>query len=248
MARWGPAVLAAGLGLACWVALASRLPEALLPGPLAVGAAALARGPELAGAALMTGGCALLGLVISLLLGVIVAVGFLRWRALELALYPWALLIQTLPVVAVAPLLLVWLGYGRPVAVATTVLVCFFPLLTSLHVGLRAATAAQVELFTLLGAGFWTTLLRLRAPAALPQLFAGLRTAAGLCVVGAVVGEFVGSNGLPPSLGSLAQRAARSADTATSFAAIGAASGLAVLFFGVVRWLEDRVIGAWSGR
>jgi len=248
LARFGPAAVAAALGLVAWAALASRLPEALLPGPAAVAQAAWARGPELLGAALMTGGCALLGLVISLLLGVLVAVGFLRWRALELALYPWALLIQTLPVVAVAPLLVVWLGYGRPVSVAATVLVCFFPLLTALHVGLRAATPAQVELFSLLGAGFWTTLLRLRAPAALPQVFAGLRTAAGLCVVGAVVGEFVGSNGVPPSLGSMVLRAARSADTATSFAAIGAASGLAVLFFGLVRWLEDRAIGAWAGR
>lgn len=241
----GPAALAAVLILLVWALVARQVSPVLLPGPLAVLQAGWSgRGPLLE-ATLHTGLASALGLGIALLLGLSGAVSFHLSRALELALYPYALVLQTLPVVAVAPLLVVWLGYGTPVAVASAALVAFFPILTSAHLGLRAAPVAQVELFGVLGAGPLQELLHLRVPTALPYLFSGLRTAGGLAVIGAVVGEFVGSNGLPRSLGYQVLYAARTADTALSFAAIGCAAGLALTCFVLVRALERRLVGRW---
>lgn len=236
---------AAALALAAWWVAALRLPEVLLPGPLEVATAAWRAREQLVEATLQTGIASLLGLLLAVAVGISGAVLFLRSRALEAALYPYALLLQTVPIVAIAPLLVVWLGYGRPVAVATAAIVSFFPVLTSANVGLRSTSPEHLELLELYGAGFWAQLVKLRFPAALPHLFSGLSTAVGLSVIGAIVGEFVGSNGQPASLGYLVLRSARSADTGVTFAAIFAATGLALLAFGSVRLAERRIIGAW---
>ncbi len=236
---------AAGLALLLWTALARGLSPVLLPSPLAVAQSAFTHRDNLLQATLQTGLASLLGLVLAAIAGLSVGVLFQRSRALELALQPYALVVQTLPVVAVAPLLLVWLGYGLPVAVAAATLVAFFPLLTAAHLGLRSADPAQVELMRLYGASWTQELLKLRLPSALPWFFGGLRTAGGLSVIGAIVGEFVGSNGLPPSLGYLVLRSARAADTAQTFAAIGCSALLALLFFALTRALQLRFTGAW---
>lgn len=250
MSRRDPAaaLLPVGVALAVllgWAALAARAPEVLLPGPLDVAGAAVDKAGLLLRSALSTAGSAGLGLLIGSAVGLGLGVAFLWSRALELAVYPYALLLQTLPVVAVAPLLVVWLGYGAPVAVASAALVSFFPMLTAAHVGLLGVDPEQVELFRLVGASRLQELRWLRAPAASPALFAGLRTAAGLSVIGAIVGEFVGSNGEPPSLGYLVLRSARSADTALTFAAVFAAAGLAGLVYWAARAAEARWLGPW---
>lgn len=246
MRRLLPALGAAAV-ITLWSAAAMRLPAALLPSPWEVSTAAWRARDTLAVATWTTGLCAVAGLVIAALSGLLGGVLFLRSRALEAAFYPYALLVQTLPIVAVAPLLVVWLGYGRPVAVAAAAIASFFPVLTAAHMGLRAAAPAEIELLRLYGAGWFQTLWKLRFPAALPFLFAGLRTAGGLAVIGAIVGEFVGSNGQPPSLGYLVLRAARTAETGLSFAAIGCATALSLALFGLVRALEHRAIGRWYG-
>lgn len=243
--RWLPAGVAAGLVLCAWAFVAAQVPPVLLPGPVEVLRAGLAGRQALLEATLHTALASLCGLALAFGLGLGGAVAFHFSRALELALYPYALLLQTLPVVAVAPLLVVWLDYGTPVAVASAALVSFFPILTSTHLGLRAVAVEQVELLRLYGATPLQELRLLRAPACLPFLFGGLRTAGGLAVIGAVVGEFVGSNGLPRSLGYQVLYAARAADTALSFAAIGCAAALSGGIFLAVRLLERRLIGRW---
>lgn len=244
MSRWLP-VATAVVFVGAWAALASTLPEVLLPGPGDVLAAAWSDPGRLGEATLWTAAASLMGLLIAFVGGLAVAVAFQWSRALEAALYPYALLLQTVPIVAIAPLLVVWLGYGLPVSVATAALVSFFPILTGASVGLRAVDPEHVDLLRLYGAGWWQELVKLRLPWSLPYLFSGLRTAVGLSVIGAIVGEFVGSNGQPGTLGYLVLRSARGADTATTFAAIGASTALALLLFGLVRALEARVIGRW---
>ncbi len=245
--HWAWPVLAAALGCGIWALVASRLPEVLLPGPLEVLVAASAHHERLLAAAGNTLTASVLGLALAMSWGGLGAVVFLRSRWLEVALYPYALLIQTVPIVAIAPLLVVWLGYGPPVAVVTAAIVAFFPVLTSANLGLRSASTAQVELLRLHGATWHQELLKLRLPASLPYLFAGLRTAVGLSVIGAVVGEFVGSSGLPPCLGYLVIQSARSAETALTFATIAACAGLALVLFAIVRLVEARIIGPWHG-
>ena len=245
-ARALPLVALAGM-LSLWSLLAARLPPVLLPSPTEVLAEGWAARELLLAATFHTASSAAAGLLIALILGLGGAALFQLSRWVEVALYPYALLIQTLPVVAVAPLLVVWLGYGPPVAVASAAIVSFFPILTSANLGLSAASPEEVELFRVLGASRWAELRSLRLPAALPHLMGGLRTAGGLAVIGGIVGEFVGSNGLVPCLGFAVQQAARSARMGRSFAAIACAGGLALLVFGGVRLLERWTIGRWFG-
>ncbi|MFT5683099.1 MAG: NitT/TauT family transport system permease protein [Myxococcota bacterium] len=240
-------VLTAGVLISGWAALSSRYPPVLLPSPIETLQAAITGHATLAEATATTATASLIGLLIAIGVGLLGAMLFSRSKWLEAALYPYALLVQTVPIVAIAPLLVVWLGYGLPPAIASAAIVSFFPVLTAANLGLRATPPEQVELFALYRASFGATLLHLRLPGALPYLFSGLRTAAGLSVIGAIVGEFVGSNGFPPSLGYLVLRSARSADTATSFAAIFAAAALALVFFSAVRLLEKLSIGRWHG-
>ena len=247
--RWErllPALTAGGL-LAGWAALSARYPPVLLPSPVEVIQAASSGSGTLIEATVTTAVASLTGLLLAVGFGLIGAMLFSRSRWIEAALYPYALLIQTVPIVAIAPLLVVWLGYGSPPAIASAAIVSFFPVLTAANLGLRSTPREQVELFSLYDASFLRTLIHLRLPGALPFLFSGLRTAAGLSVIGAIVGEFVGSNGLPPSLGFVVLRSACSADTATSFAAIFAAAALALIFFSAVRLLEKLSIGRWHG-
>ncbi|MEL6346577.1 MAG: ABC transporter permease [Myxococcota bacterium] len=240
-------VLTAIIFLSIWWGLSTQVPPALLPGPLEVVTTLVEDAPVILEATATTALAAIIGLTVAVMAGLGGAVLFQRSKWLEDALYPYALLIQTVPIVAIAPLLVVWLGYGLPPATASAAIVAFFPVLTAANLGLRSATRAQRELFQLYGASWGQTLRLLRIPGAMPFLFSGLRTAAGLSVIGAIVGEFVGSNGYPASLGYLVLRSARSADTALTFSAIFAAAALALVFFSVVRGLESRVIGSWHG-
>lgn len=241
---WLPALGALSV-IVLWALLASRLPPILLPSPMEVAQIAWAQREDLLTATWQTGKCALIALALATAAGLAGGVLFLRSKWIEAAFYPYALLVQTLPIVAVAPLFVVWLGYGSPVAIASGAIASFFPILTAANVGLRAAEPEQLELLQLYGASWTQTLFKLRFPAALPYLFAGFRVAGGLAVIGAIIGEFIGSNGVPPGLGFLVLRAARTAEMGLSVAAILCATGLSLAIFGSVRALERRVIGRW---
>ena len=237
--------LVAGALLSAWGLLSTRYPAVILPSPAEVLHELDANSTRLLQAAGTTLLSSVLGLSIAFVVGLGGAIAFQRFHWLEWALYPYALALQTIPIIIIAPLLVVWLGYGIPVAVATAALLSFFPILTSANLGLRSVSRTQVELFALHGATRWQELRLLRLPTSMPYLFSGLRTAVGLSVIGSIVGEFVGSFGDPPSLGALAMSALRGAQTPTSFAAIFMATGLALGLFGAVRWAEGRIIGAW---
>jgi NitT/TauT family transport system permease protein len=187
------------------------------------------------------------GLAAACLVGVGSAVAAWASRTAALALLPWTVLVQVVPIVAIAPLLVVFLGYGGGVALVTAAIASFYPLNAATATGLAAPTASMVDLFRLYGASRARELVWLRLPAALPAMFAGLRTAAGLAVIGAIVGEFVGSNGQPPTLGYLVMLAARSARSDLGFAAVTCATGLALALHGAVRLAERRAIGRWYG-
>ena len=244
MRRLLPVLVALGI-LGIWGLLSTRYPPVLLPSPAEVAQELVGPHNRLWAAAWTTFFSSALGLLLALGVGLGGALAFQRFQWLEWGLYPFALAMQTVPIVIIAPLLVVWLGYGVPVAVATAALLAFFPILTGANLGLRSVPQEQLELFQLHGASRSKELLLLRLPTALPFLFSGLRTAAGVSVIGAVVGEFVGSFGDPPSLGALAMAALRGARTEASFAAIGVATFLALGLFAAVRWAERRMIGTW---
>ncbi|GDX80074.1 ABC transporter permease [Deltaproteobacteria bacterium] len=234
-------------GVLLWALVAHRAGPLLLPTPGAVLLALWDERLKLERAALETGIAALGGLAVASVFGVLAAAAAWWSRALRLAVLPYTVLVQIVPIVAIAPMLVVWLGYGRGVALSTAAIASFYPIYSAAQTGLVAPSTDLVDLYRLLGASRLQELLGLRAWAALPALFSGLRTAGGLAVIGAIVGEFIGSNGSPPTLGYTVLFASRSARSEVAFAAILVAGALALAIGAVTGWLERRWIGRWYG-
>lgn len=234
-------------GLLGWELLARRVGPILLAGPLDVAKALVTERDALFEAITHTGLASLGALALACAAGVLAGVVGHQTRLGRAALAPWLVTLQVLPIVAIAPLLVVWLGYGERVAIATGALAAFYPMVAATRAGLAAPQQEWVDLVRLHGATPLQELRVLRLPAAMPSLLAGLRAAAGLSVIGAIVGEFVGSNGAPRTLGFLVVSGARAARTDMSFAAIVGAALLALSFHAALLQVERRVIRPWYG-
>lgn len=138
----------------------------------------------------------LLGLSISFVLGFLLAI-LLNWnRIVRETLFPFAIFLQTVPIVAIAPLLVIYLGFGSATIIAAATFVAMFPILAGTMIGLNSLTENQKNLFQLMRASRWKTLVHLQIPAAYPSLMIGVKNAAGLSVIGVVSGEFVAGSGL----------------------------------------------------
>lgn len=232
--RWGrvpwPAILTGFAVLLVWEAAVRMLgtPAYLLPAPSRVAATLVGDFGLIWPDALVTGGEMLGGLVLGSVAGVAVALLMARSRRTEQALGPLLVVAQALPVFAIAPLLVVWLGFGVASKLAMAALIIFFPVSTSFFEGLRRTDEGLVDLGRLNHASRRDMLLLIRVPAALPALAAGLRVAAAVAPLGAVVGEWVGSSS---GLGLLMLHANARMQTDTVFA------GLTVLVvFSIALW------------
>jgi len=133
------------------------------------------------------------GFVFGVIAGLVIGAMISLIPVLERLVYPYLVALQTLPKVAIAPLFIIWFGYGLTSKVVITALVCFFPVLVSVIAGFHSTDRDQLDMMKAFGATNWQTLIRLRIPAALVLIFAGLEIAAVLAVIGAIVGEFVGA-------------------------------------------------------
>jgi NitT/TauT family transport system permease protein len=169
---------------------------------------------------------------------------FVRFRTLEQGLFPIAIAVKTTPIVAVAPLLVIWLGTGWWSKIVAVILICFFPVLVNAVKGLKAADAEYRELFQTLGATRSQEFRKLRIPYCLPYLFSALKISSSLAIVGAIVGEFVGAT---QGLGYLIMVSSAHLETATLFAAIAAAALAGIILFYVIGWAEERIIFWHSG-
>ncbi len=165
-----------------------------------------------------------------------------RWRQV---LMPYIVTSQVVPKLALAPLLIVWFGFGTLPIVVITALICFFPLLENTLTSLQQVDAQRLELFQMLRASRWQTLWRLKIPCGLPHILAGLRVAVVLAWVGAVVGEFIGGS---KGLGALIIAAQGSMDTALMFAVLTLITLLGVASYAAVHALEQRLIATFFYR
>jgi NitT/TauT family transport system permease protein len=166
----------------------------LVPAPSQV-LRAVATNSELWQATRSTAQDAVIGLALSIALGSAIAVALSSAAWVQRAFYPYAVFFQTVPIIAVAPLLVIWVGWDRTV-VTSAFIVSIFPVIANTLAGLRSTDPALRDMFRLYRAGPIETLLKLRLPSALPSIFTGLRIAAGLAVIGAIVGEFITGGGL----------------------------------------------------
>lgn len=176
-----------------------------------------------------------LGFALALAAGLAAGVAIDTSRIVERAIYPLIIASQTIPMVALAPLMLIWFGYGLLPKVLITALVCFFPIAVNTVDGLRAADGEMLSLLRSLGAGRWTRFRLAKLPAALPSIFSGARIAIAFSVIGAVFGELVGASA---GLGYLMQRAAAQFLTARVFAAIVILALMGIGLFALVAVIE----------
>ena len=187
---------------------------------------------------------ALTGIVIAAALGIAwaVAMGSARW--VKRSTYPYAVILQCIPILAIVPLIGVWFGYEFKARVVVCVMISLFPMVANTLFGLEAVDKSHLELFQLQKAPRSTVLAKLMFPSALPSIFVGLRTSAGLSVVGAIVGDFFFQRGTP-GIGSLLQTYARLLNYTALFAAIFVAALLGVAMFGLFGLLSKLAVGRW---
>jgi NitT/TauT family transport system permease protein len=183
--------------LAAWEAVVriEDIPVYVLPGPIVVAETLWNDGASLFGSLLVTLRITAAALMAAGVLGGLIAILFARSRILEVSLFPYAVILQVTPIVAIAPLIIIWVQNTFLALLLCAWLVAFFPIVANTTLGLNSADRNLVELFRLYGATGWQALLLLRLPAALPYFLAGLRISGGLALIGAVVAEFVAGTG-----------------------------------------------------
>ncbi|GHF40446.1 ABC transporter ATP-binding protein [Deinococcus metalli] len=234
-------LLAIALGLTVWEVAAAKLNAPyLLPLPSAVWDKLIASRASLALSLWTTVSTALLGTLLGGVLGLLIGYPLAKYRPLERFVSPYLVASQSTPIVVLAPLLVSWVGYGYLPAVLVSALSALYPIIVSTLVGVREVDRAYHEVFSSLRATAMQRLTHLELPGALPVLLGGLRLAASLALIGAVVWEFVDPN--HQGLGFQVQRAANYADKATQFAAITLLILFGVLVYSLITALERRVM------
>ncbi|MBS0848857.1 ABC transporter permease [Citrobacter sp. JGM124] len=243
VARWGRGItVLAGLILLWWLATLSTVPAFLLPSPLAV-AEALWKGHDfLFYHTVITASEVVAGLLSGVLLGVLLALGMIYSPRLQRWLMPLVLTSQAIPVFALAPLLVLWFGFGMGAKVAMAVLVIFFPVTSAFFDGLRRVNTDYIDLARTLGASPWAQLRHVRLMAALPAFGTGLRMAAAVAPIGAIIGEWVGS---AEGLGYLMLNANARMQTDQLFAALFILILMTVLLWIAVDSLLRRLVN-WT--
>lgn len=185
------------------------------------------------------------GLTAAIGLGFLLAITMSQAKFIERAVFPYAVVLQAIPILAIVPLIGFWFGYGFMPRVFICVIISLFPIIVNTLFGLLSADVGMHDLLTLHRASRVTRLRKLMFPAALPAIFAGLRISAGLSVIGAIVGDFYFGQGTV-GIGQLLKRYAARLQGEQLLAAVIVSSALGVLVFGFFGWLSNRVIGRWA--
>lgn len=183
-----------------------------------------------------------LGFILGTVFGILLAVAFVHSRTMEMGVYPYAIALKTVPIVAIAPLLIVWFGNGILPKVIVSAIISFFPVVVNTTKGLRNVDAEAFDLFDSMSASRRQVFFKLRVPSSLPYLFAALRISSTLAVIGAIVGEFSGSD---RGLGFFIMISSHRLETVDMFVGIFLSSLLGILFFYSVALIE-RVVIPWG--
>jgi NitT/TauT family transport system permease protein len=242
-----PAFVAVVL-IALWQGLvvAFDVPVFLVPSPLRVAQALVGDAGLLFGALVTTLKITVLAFACATVLGVAIAFAFVQSRAIETALFPYAVLLQVTPIVAIAPLIIIWIKDPTASLVICATLVALFPIIANTTLGLRSVNPGLMSYFKLHRATRWQTLVRLRIPSALPYFFGGLRISSGLALIGAVVAEFVaGTGGTGTGLAYQILQAGYQLNIPRMFAALLLITVTGVVLFAAMSVLSGWALGGW---
>jgi len=249
VARWLAPLLVGLVVLGGWeiAVRVNEVPVYVLPGPLLVLKTLWTDGPSLLGSLWVTLQVTFAALILAATIGGALAILLAQSRWLELSIFPYAVILQVTPVVAIAPLIIIW----TKDAVFLALLICawivaFFPVVSNTTLGLNSADSNLRDLFQLYGASRWQTMRFLRLPTALPYFLAGLRISGGLSLIGAVVAEFVaGTGGSETGLASRIIEASNRLQMPRMFAALILLSATGVAIFMALGWLSNRLLRHW---
>lgn len=239
-------VLMLVLGVWQFFVTSSGISGVILPGPADIWKAAVRSRGELLSATMRTSLSALSGLTAATLIGTLTAFLFSQSVVVRRALFPYALLLQTVPIIAVAPIIVVSLGRGFLSISLIACIISLFPIITNTTTGLLQIDANLRDVFRLHRASWWQVLFKLRLPSSLPYLLTGVRIGAGSAIVGAIVGEFFVGSG-QPGLGALIQRKTASLAVADLYAAVIAATLLGTAVFAAISVAGEWFLRRWFG-
>ncbi len=227
-----------------------EVPSYLLPPPSAVARSLIDNGPLLAASAWTTLWMALQALILAAITSVALALALSLSRLAEAAVRPIAVMLQVTPVVAIAPLVVIWFGldHAERAVITLAAIVAFFPIFSGMLTGLKSADPDLERLFDLYAASSLQRLWRLRIPSALPFALEGLRVAAGLAVIGAVVAEFVSGSGAAQGLAWRLLEAGNRLRTADMLAALVCLAVMGVALNGLIALAQQRALAFWRGR
>ena len=199
---------------------------------------------QLVAATVLSVRVAFIGLVIAIVLGIFLAVLMSQAKWIEKSLFPYLVALQAVPILAFVPLLAVFFGFNFKARVIVCIIISLFPIVSNTLFGLLSAEQGQHDLFTLRKASRWTRLTKLQFPAALPAMFAGLKIAAGLSVIGAVVGDTFFRQG-QPGIGILIDNFRSRLQNEAMYGAVLIAAFIGIMVFVFFTWLADKTIGHW---
>ncbi|APH71673.1 ABC transporter permease [Aquibium oceanicum] len=186
----------------------------------------------------------LAGFAIGTVVGLVIGVSIGQWKILEKTIYPYVVALQTVPKVAIAPMIIIWFGYGLTSKIVIAALIVFFPVVVSCIAGMNAASRQQTDMLRAFTATRWQIFRMVKLQTALPYIFAGLDIAVVLAVIGAIVGEFIGSQA---GLGNILLQKNFTMDTAGSFAVLIVLSAIGIVLHKIVETIRKRVI-FWQDR
>jgi NitT/TauT family transport system permease protein len=236
------------LFLGAWEAVVriNEIPHYILPGPVLVAQTLVRDWGTLSVSLMITLKITFMALTVAAVLGLVLAVLFAQSRIIELSLFPFAVILQVTPIVAIAPLIIIWVNDVTISLLICAWIVAFFPILSNTTVGLNSADHNLIDLFRLYRANRWQVLVRLLLPSALPYFLAGLRISGGLALIGAIVAEFVaGTGGSASGLAYRILEAGYQLQIPRMFAALVLVSGTGIAIFLALTLLSHLLLRKW---
>lgn len=241
--RYGPPIIMFIAILVLWelIIILFKVPNYLVPAPHAIVLKAIELKFSLLKDTAITLFESVLGFILGCSIGILIAIGFVHSRTLELSIYPYAIALKSIPIIAIAPLLILWFGNGILAKIIVSALICFFPAIVNTVKGLKAVDENALDLFRSLSATRRQIFLMLRLPNSLPYIFSALKISSTFSIVGAIVGEFAGAD---KGLGFFILQSSYWLRTTEMFVGIIIISVAGILFFGSIGILE-RIFLKW---
>ena len=246
--KWGAPIAVGVLFIVAWhvVVQVFNISKFVLPAPALVFQTLVTDWSLLFGSLLITWKVTFGAFVLAVLIGTVIAFLFVQSRAIEASLFPYAVLLQVTPIVAIAPLIIIWVKHPLTALVVCATIVALFPIISNTILGLRSVNPGLVNLFRMNKATRWQTLVKLRIPSAAPYFFGGLRISSGLALIGAVVAEFVaGTGGTSAGLAYQILQAGYQINIPRLFAALILITATGVLLFLSMVLLSKLALGSW---